>query len=318
MKKGYIYIIITTLLFSSMEVALKFVAGDFNAVQMTFSRFFFGGLVLLPFAVREIKKRGEKISGRIVLSFAGLGLMGVFISMTAYQLAVMSINASAVGVLFSSNPIFVTLFAFLLLREHISKHQIAGLILDAVGILIIIKPWDLSMDPMGVAFILVATLMFSLYGVCGKRLCARFGGVVVTCMGFLLGAGEMMAAAGLTHIPGIASALKGAGLQSFANIPFLTGYSWANLPIVLYIFIGVTGVGYACYFLAMEKTSAQKTSLVFFFKPMLAPVLALIVLHEEIPLNMLIGIAVILAGSLVSILPGLRAEKAAPATALPQ
>mgnify|MGYP002227133820 FL=1 len=35
-----------------------------------------------------------------------------------------------------------------------------------------------------------------------------------------------------------------------------------------------TGLGFACYFKAMEETSAQETSLVFFLKPVLAPVFA--------------------------------------------
>ena len=107
------------------------------------------------------------------------------------------------------------------------------------------------------------------------------------------------------------AALTAAGLDTFASIPFLTGYTAANLPIVLYIYIGVTGIGFTCYFLSMEVTSAQTTSLVFFFKPALAPLLAFLILHEAIPGNMLAGIACILCGSLASILPGLLAQRRA-------
>lgn len=39
MKRGYLYILITTLLFSSMEVALKCIAGQLNPIQLNFSRF---------------------------------------------------------------------------------------------------------------------------------------------------------------------------------------------------------------------------------------------------------------------------------------
>lgn len=56
MKRGYLYILITTLLFSSMEVALKCIAGQLNPIQLNFSRFLVGGLVLVPLAVRELKK----------------------------------------------------------------------------------------------------------------------------------------------------------------------------------------------------------------------------------------------------------------------
>ena len=46
---------------------------------------------------------------------------------------------------------------------------------------------------------------------------------------------------------------------------------------------------------------------------LLAPLLAFLVLHEAIPGNMLAGIACILCGSLVSILPGLLAQRRAAA-----
>lgn len=305
MKRGYFYIAVTTVLFSSMEVSLKLVAGQFNPIQMTFSRFLVGGLILIPLALRTLKRRGARIDAAALRSFAVLGLMGVAVSMTFYQLSVTRIQASVVGVLFSSNPIFVTLFAFLLLHEAISKKQIAGLLLDLGGIVLIVQPWNLKLDMLGVVYVLVATLLFALYGVCGKRQCAKFGGIVVTCFGFLFGSAEMIVLAALTHFPALAAALTGAGLRQFADIPFFSGYTLASLPIVLYVFIGVTGIGFTCYFLAMETTSAQQTSLVFFFKPALAPVLAFLFLHETIPGNMLAGIGLILCGSLVSLLPDL-------------
>ena len=300
MKRGYLYILITTLLFSSMEVALKCIAGQLNPIQLNFSRFLVGGLVLVPLAVRELKKRRLSLDGRALGTFALLGLMGIAVSMSLYQLAVARVQASVVGVLFSSNPVFVTLFAFLLLREKISKNQVLGLALDVVGIVLIIQPWHLKLDVLGVTYILLGTLLF-----------ARFGGLAVSCFSFLLGAAEMMALAALTHIPSVSAVLTAAGLDTFANIPFLTGYTAANLPIVLYIYIGVTGIGFTCYFLSMEVTSAQTTSLVFFFKPALAPLLAFLILHEAIPGNMLAGIVCILCGSLASILPGLLAQRRA-------
>ncbi len=42
MKKGYMYIALTTLIFSTMEIALKLVSDDFNPIQLTFTRFFIG------------------------------------------------------------------------------------------------------------------------------------------------------------------------------------------------------------------------------------------------------------------------------------
>ena len=93
MKRGYLYILITTLLFSSMEVALKCIAGQLNPIQLNFSRFLVGGLVLVPLAVRELKKRGLTVDGKALGTFALLGLMGIAVSMSLYQLAVTRVQA---------------------------------------------------------------------------------------------------------------------------------------------------------------------------------------------------------------------------------
>ena len=309
MKKGYLCIAIATWLFSSMEIALKLISGQFNPIQLTFSRFLAGGLVLLPLAIGTLRKRGLRLDGAALRAFAFLGLLGMTVAMSLYQMGVARVEASVVAVLFSSNPIFVTLFAFLLLKEPIHKNQVLGLALDICGILVIIRPWDLRLDPLGVLFVILSTLLFSLYSVCGKRQCAKFGALVVTCFGFLFGSGEMMLLSLLTHIPAVSAAMLRAGLPVFSNIPFFTGYTLTNLPVVLYIFLGVTGLGFSCYFLAMEHTSAQQTSLVFFFKPALAPVLAALALHEQIPFHMVCGIVLILCGSMSSLLPGLMAAR---------
>ena len=50
---------------------------------------------------------------------------------------------------------------------------------------------------------------------------------------------------------------------------------------------------------------SSSASLVFFFKPALAPVLALVFLQEAIPVSMVVGVLFILAGSLVSLIPAL-------------
>jgi drug/metabolite transporter (DMT)-like permease len=81
------------------------------------------------------------------------------------------------------------------------------------------------------------------------------------------------------------------------------GYTPSVLPVFLYICIAVTGGGFASYFMAMEYTSPSLASLVFFIKPVLAPVLALFILHENIAPAMLLGIIIIAAGSLVSFVP---------------
>ena len=127
---------------------------------------------------------------------------------------------------------------------------------------------------------------------------------MVTCFSFLFGSLIVLIFILITHIPSVAQALISAQLPAFANIPIFAGYTLQNLPYVLFVSAGVAGIGFCAYFLAMEVEPASVVSLVYFFKPALSPVLAWFLHGENVPPNMLLGILLIVAGSLCSILPG--------------
>lgn len=317
MKKGYLYIAIAVVLFSSMEVALKFLAGAINPIQLTLSRFVIGFLFLAPVAAYTLKKRQKRLDRKSVCYFALLGLIGIAICMPLYQMSVGYTDSGVVAVLFSCNPVFVTFLAFFLLGEPIRRRHIAALVLEVVGTIVIINPLHTRLNMTGVVLAIVSTMLFSLYGVLGKRKCAEFGGAVVTCFSFLFGSIIILLFILLSHIPAVASFFLSIELPSFARIPILAGYTMENLPYVLYVSAGVAGVGFCAYFLAMEHQPASVVSLIYFFKPALAPMLAWALHGEIIPGSMLLGILFILCGSLCAILPGILELRQKPKSVVP-
>ncbi|MCI7792998.1 DMT family transporter, partial [bacterium] len=232
------------------------------------------------------EKTGKHLNRRTLAYFSLLGLTGIALSMPILQLSILYAGSGVAAVLFSCNPVFVTFLAFFLLGEPIRPRHIAALLLEVAGTVAIISPWNTRLSMTGVALALLSTLLFSVYGVMGKRKCAEYGGVVVTCFSFLFGSLITLALILLTHIPAVASALTAAGLSSFANIPILAGYTLQNLPCVLYVSAGVAGIGFCAYFLAMESQPASVVSLIYFFKPALSPLLALWLHGETISFNM--------------------------------
>ena len=305
MKKGYFYIAVAVVMFTSFEVVLKFVAGQINSVQLTLCRFSIGFLFLLPVALRTLKKRGNRLDRRSVAYFALLGFIGIALCMPILHMAVSYTNSSVAAVMFSCNPVFVTFLAYFLLKEPIKPRHIAALALEILGTVVIISPWDTKLNMTGVLLALLATLLFSLYGVMGKRKVAQFGGAVVTCFSFLFGSLIVLVFILFSHVPAVAQLFQGMGLDGFANVPVFAGYTLQNLPYVLFVSVGVAGIGFCAYFLAMEYQPASVVSLVYFFKPALSPVLAWMVHGEEISQSMFIGIVFIVAGSLCSIIPGI-------------
>lgn len=310
MKRGYLYIALAAFLFSTMEIALKLYSLGLNPIQLNLLRFSVGALVLLVPSIGSLRKRGVRLGGPDFAFFALTGFLCVVVSMTLYQLAVTRGRASLVAVLFSCNPVFVIPLAALFLGERLTGKTAASLAASLAGMALIAVPLFLSKaggEGSAVALSLLSALVFALYGVVGKTRSARYGGLALTCMSFLMGCLELLVLIAISHIAPVAGALRDSGLSAFAAIPVLSGLRLSGLPGFLYIAVFVTGLGFAFYFLGIDTMGATKGSFVFFIKPALAPLLALAVLGEALSPAMIGGILLILAGSGVGLIPGRKA-----------
>ena len=308
-RSGYIFIVLCAVIFSTMEVMLKTVHGVFAPMQITCLRFLVGGVLLIPFAMRSIRKKNAVLTRKDLGFFACAGFLCVVIAMSLYQMSVTYTRASIVAVIFSCNPIFVTVLAHFLLHEEIHKNHIIALILELTAALIIIDPIHASLDPTGALLAILSAAMFSFYSVFGKKRTPRFGGIAVTCLSFLFGATELVALLLFGRTAAGASLYGAMGLKIFIDVPLFENIPLSALPALLYICCINSAAGFVCHMMAMEKTSAQEASLIFFLKPIFAPIFAFLFLKEEIPLNMIVGIVCFLAGSLCAILPGLLAQR---------
>lgn len=309
MHKGYLYILIATILFSSMEVALKLTGSIFHPVQITFLRFFIGSMVLMPLALKSLKQRGITLNKGDALFYGRTGFIFIVVSMILYQLAIGYGQPSVVAVLFSSNPVFVCIFAYFLLKEPITKYNVATLVLSMIGIVIIMNPSKMAGNELSITLILLSAIIFAFYGVVGRKKSLVQGAIAMTSFSFLFGSLELFCIICLTNLAPVAEKLTSLGLGKFANIPSLGGLGMHSLLPLLYIGVGVTGIGFATYFLAMETTTAAEASLVFFIKPILAPIFAYVIMHEPITTNMVIGIVFMMVGSAISLVPKLRKQK---------
>jgi len=300
MKKGYWFIILAAFLFSTMEITLKIVSNQFNPIQISFLRFFVGSILLLPLALKSLRRRKLSLNKDDFAFFLLTGFICVVVSMTFYQLAILYCKASLVAILFSCNPIFVVTFAFFIIGEKLYKHTIISMVLSIIGMICILNPFNITLSLQGIIFIMISSITFALYGVISSTKSKRLGGVVLTCFTFLMGSLEMLILILITKLNVVSNFLSANGLKEFSNVPIFHGITLQNIPILAYISIFVTGLGYTFYILAMEETSASTASIVFFIKPALAPILALIVLKESIALNTIVGIIFIIIGSIIN------------------
>lgn len=310
MKKTVLYILFSTVMFSLMEIVLKSTGDAFNPIQINWIRFTIGGIVLLPFAISSLRIQGIMLRWSDLKLFATTGFMCLLVSMTLFQLAIMYDQASTVAVVFSSNPVFALIFSYIILHERLGRANLIAVILSIIGLLVIVNPTHLN-NALGLVLSISSALTFGLYSIISRygSIKRGFNGIVMTCFTFLVGAIELYVIMLITHISAVADKMKQVSwLRQFSNIPVLTNVNGHFFWTLFFIGVCVTGGGFAFYFLAMERSNVSTASLVFFIKPGLAPILAALLIGDKIAMTTIIGIVIIIAGSVVTFMGNQRRE----------
>ena len=101
-----IYVIITAIVFTTLEPVSKLIADVVNPYAMTFWRCLIGGLMLMPFAISKIKKQKIKIEAKDIGLSCFLGTLLIAISLVLLQVGVkMADSPSLIAIIFSSNSV---------------------------------------------------------------------------------------------------------------------------------------------------------------------------------------------------------------------
>lgn len=283
--KGYLALLGGMILFSTIEVAAKFVESDIPPLRTASFRFFVGGMVMLPAAIRRIRSRHEQFSLIDFGILSGLGLLGVTITLGIYHLALSLCQANIAAIVFSCNPVFVVFFASLFLNEGIGARKLTAVIFCLAGVAIFILGSNGSggASMLGILLMLTAAVCFGFYTVLFKRFSPRHGAVVVTCFAGLIGSLFLLPVSWLLE-----------GSPVFKCSPL----DWVGL---LYLAVVATGMAYVLYFSALTRLQASVASMAFFLKPFLASIFAWIVLGETVTASIMGGGVFVLVGMMLAL-----------------
>lgn len=169
-KKKIVVVILTLIsTFSAaiMVSGIKILSNDLNPFILAFYRCFFGVIIIFPFlflqTINDLKTHNIKLQFlRCSINF--YSMISWFIAIGTLQLE----KAAAIGF---TTPLFTTLLAIIFLGEIIRFHRITALIVGFIGILVVIRPGFVSIEP-GVLWLLSAALSFSFVIIIVKKLTA--------------------------------------------------------------------------------------------------------------------------------------------------
>ena len=282
MNKVIFSVLLTAFLFSTMEVVLKLGGGGMDSLQLTFLRFLIGGLVLLPFGLRE--KTLGTLGKSDFLWVLLVGIVGIPISMLAFQLGVERCNAATAAAIMSMNPLITMILLHIFTENKMTSRKWIAFVLGIVAAIFLIKPWNIQTGntTLGMFLMIVAASTFSIYTILGKRSIEKVGTFTQISLSFIMGSLVLLV------------------IMILMQRPVLAGVSH-HLPLVLYIGIFVTGIGYLSLNVAIKLSDAAAGSIAFFIKPAMAPVFAVLILHETILWNTVVGVILLITASVLTL-----------------
>jgi drug/metabolite transporter (DMT)-like permease len=241
-------------------------------------RLVFACTALLPYALcthqEEIRSLSRRDLGLLVLSGLCLGLhFATWISSLAYTSVACSVA------LVSTGPVFVAIGSWLFLHERLKQMTIWGIVLAAVGSIVI--GWgDMGQAQnklMGDLLALAGAVFVAGYLMIGRKVRARRS--LITYISLVYGVAML-----------ILLAIVWIGRQPMLGFS-LKAYGWALLLGLLPQLVGHSTLNWA-----VRHLSATFVSIVTLAEPICAGALAYLVLNETITVSTGIGAALVLAG----------------------
>lgn len=140
--RGILAIVLATITMTGMQAMIRGLSGDLHPFEIAFFRCLFGVVVLLPMigrlglSVFRTRRPGLMLARGVLNSGA----------MLSYFMALGLAPLATVTALGFSAPLFATIGAVLVLGERIRARRIAALLAGFIGVLVIVRPFEMSLD----------------------------------------------------------------------------------------------------------------------------------------------------------------------------
>lgn len=167
--KYYILLVLCVLFWSGNFVFGRLISNDISPIELSFYRWFFVLLILLPFILIHYRNLLIVLKKEYVILFVlgGLGIAG-FNTFLYYGLQ--TTTATNALLINSSTPIFIIIFSVIIFKSSINKLQLFGVFLSTIGVIYLILKGELNhiLDlyfTVGDLWIIAACIDWALYSV---------------------------------------------------------------------------------------------------------------------------------------------------------
>lgn len=288
MKKGiiskeYIFALFAVFFWSFNVIVSKYFSNSFTPWQLSFGRWFFAMIVILPFTFSDIIKYRKEICKNFafILSSSIIGIMfqNTFIYIAGHTIS--AIDMSLIGVL---GPIFLIVFSVIFLKEKIKAEQMFGLIITIFGLVFVISRGNLinlkKFDfKIGDLWMLASSIFFGIYGTFMNKKPKELSEILILSVSIIVGV--------ILMTPFFVLSL---------NINPI--FPLSNKFIFVMIYMGVVNslIAFLLWNTAINKYGSIKIGIIYYLMPIFSMIESHFILGEKITINQVYGGLLVILG----------------------
>ncbi|MFN4213035.1 MAG: DMT family transporter, partial [Microgenomates group bacterium] len=122
-------LIITNIIWGGASPIFKFALQNIPPFTLAFIRFFFAGLLFLPFVFFYYQKLSLKRWLEVFL----VSFFGIFVNITFFFLGLQKTESINVPIIASSGPVFLYIFSIIFLKEKPKLKVFSGVMISLLG-----------------------------------------------------------------------------------------------------------------------------------------------------------------------------------------
>src|SRR3979409_753187 len=142
-NQPYLLLSVTALCWAGNAIVGRLAAGHIPPVTLSFLRWSFAFLIILPFAWKHLKRDWGAIRTRLG-TMIFLSVIGISAFNTLQYWALEHTQALNTLLLQSAGPLFVAVWSLILLGVRLTLAQAGGIALSLIGVLVILLHGDLT------------------------------------------------------------------------------------------------------------------------------------------------------------------------------
>ena len=285
-NQPYLLLSTTALCWAGNAIVGRLAAGHIPPVTLSFLRWSFAFLIILPFAWKHLKRDWGAIRSHLG-TMIFLSVIGISAFNTLQYWALEHTQALNTLLLQSAGPLFVAVWSLILLGVRLTLAQAGGIALSLIGVLVILLHGDLTALTSiefnkGDIIFTVALAIFGLYSVLSLKRPQIHG---LSFVGFTFGCGAVC--------------LVPLWIWELFTRPVMQ-LDAANLLSLFYVAVFPSTLAYLCFNRGVQLIGANRAAPFFHVVPVFGSAMAIVFLGEHPQLFHIIGFALVLTGVFVA------------------